>query len=343
MPLVHVYEEYLIHGFATGEAWSQGLILMYLCMFGPSVFMISLGMNIVFSSHNSPMELAQRGIRTLVLFYGLNIFRYVIPGSIAVLCGDAEAKYSVLRQFLCSDILFFAGVTFLFFALMKKISAKPHHILLISLMMLTLDTLIPEPQPESEFVAIALGKFLYVNGWSCFPVLSWIIYPAIGYNIGLILLRSKSEDERRSFWRNILLISFVGLLSVCACMRSYGLDALLIAASPVNNYITDLFNVVLDLFLAGLMYCLYYYLHLPILGTKAIRGISRISSGILIFYCIHWVIVGWLEYTLLAMGMREQHTFGFGSIMLTGLAIIVISLALTLLVQNYLKRSKTKG
>lgn len=45
MPLVHIFEEFLMHGLARGDAWTHGQIFIYLCMFGPSVFMICLGMN----------------------------------------------------------------------------------------------------------------------------------------------------------------------------------------------------------------------------------------------------------------------------------------------------------
>lgn len=334
MPLVHVYEEFLMHGFATGESWSQGLILVYLCMFGPSVFMLSLGMNLVFSSHNTPKDLAQRGIRTIALFYGLNVIRYIIPGSIAILCGDAEAKYSILRHFFCSDILFFAGITFLLFSVIQKYSIKPFYVLLMAVTMLVVDMLIPDLNLNSEILSIALGKFFYVNGWSCFPVLSWMVYPAVGYCLGPMIQALNTEKEHRTFWKKVILGSVVGFLAVGICMSSYGLDPILIAASPANSYIVDTANVVLDLFVAGLMYGFYYYVHLLIRNTRLVQHISSLSRGILTFYCIHWILVGWTEYMLLAMGMRNQHILGIETIMGIGVGIMVISIILTIAIQK---------
>lgn len=341
MPMVHVYEEFLMHGFATSEAYAQGYFIYYLAICGAPAFMIGMGMNLVFTSHSTPKELAHRGVRLILLFYGLNILRYVIPGMIAILCGDTEAKLSILRHFFCSDIFFFSGFVFLFFALMKNFSVKPFYILIISVLMLVVNMVVPKPQLENEILAIALGKFFYVNGWSCFPVLSWMTFPAIGYCLGFVIKMLKGEGERHVFWNKIFIGGVVGFVAISACLSSYGLDPILIASSPMNNYITDPLNVVLDVFATGFAYGLSYYLYLLLRKNRIVKKICNLSRDILVFYCVHWVLVGWLEYMMLAMGLRNHQFAEFG--MMIGIAVIImmLSVVFTFVLKKFLNKIKS--
>lgn len=334
MPLVHIYEEFLRQGLAAEGVWAQGKVFIYLCMFGPSVFMISMGMNIVFSSRSTPEKLAKRGLQTIIAFYVLNLFRYIIPGAIASACGDADAWHSALSSSFCSDILFFAGTAFLFFAIMEKFEVKPARILLLTLGMLTIDMLIPEIEFASEYLGIALGKFFYVNGWSCFPILSWMIFPAIGYYMGHIVIKLRTEEERLRFWNNILLGSVVCLVAVGVCMKSYGLDPLLIAASPANSYITDLANVVLDVLANGIWYCFFYYIYRAIRKTRLLYLASEFSKKVIVYYFMHWVLVGWLEFMLLAVGLRDKHIFSFNHIFWFSNTVFAIAVSATVFVKR---------
>ena len=75
--------------------------------------MISLGPNLVFSDAG-PRKLAKRGCTALVAFLLLNITRDVLPDIAIALAGHADAFDVLGYDMLASDILGFAGFTFLF-------------------------------------------------------------------------------------------------------------------------------------------------------------------------------------------------------------------------------------
>lgn len=341
MPIVHVYEELMIQGIAASGVWNQGLLLTYSCILGPSVFMISLGMNLVFSRNTTSKQLIERGIKTILMFYALNLVRFIIPSFIAYVCGDTGALSSALKGSLCADILFFAGGAFVFFGLIKKFKVSSFYALLIAVLMLTLDMLIPEPTFKSEYVGIALGKFFYVNGWSCFPILPWMIFPAIGYCVGQYIVKMQDEEERGRFWKKVFFCCTIGIVAVSVCIKSYGLSPLLIAASPANSYITDLVNVVLNILAAGIWYSACYFVYSKIKNTKIPESISCFSQKILVFYCVQWILVGWLEYMLLAAGYRNQGKIGMTGICIIGIVFLFVSVKITTIIQN--GRGSRKG
>ena len=148
--------------------------------------MISLGSNLVFSDAG-PRKLAKRGCTTLVAFLLLNITRDALPDIAIALAGHADAFDVLGYDMLASDILGFAGFTFLFFAIIKYFQISPLATLLISLCMLTVNDLIPQLHLSSQFVSATLGNFFYADDYSCFPLLSWMIFPAIGYALASAL------------------------------------------------------------------------------------------------------------------------------------------------------------
>lgn len=78
----------------------MGQVFLYPCILGPSVFMISLGSNLVFSDAN-PRKIVKRGCTTLIAFLLLNIVRDGIPDVVVALTGHPSTldtfEYDILR------------------------------------------------------------------------------------------------------------------------------------------------------------------------------------------------------------------------------------------------------
>lgn len=159
LPFVHCYEEFESAGFLPGNVISWGQIFLYLCMLGPSVFMMGLGMNVTFTSHNSTSELRKRGIETIKVFFILNIFRYLIPGSIYGAAGHQLGFDTVKEFFFQSDILFFAGLAFLLFSLFKSLHFSTYGMLLTATLMLSVDMLIPNGLISNIVLKNIVGNF----------------------------------------------------------------------------------------------------------------------------------------------------------------------------------------
>ena len=92
----------------------MGQVFLYLCILRPSVFMISLGSNLVFSDAN-PRKIVKRGCTTLIAFLLLNIVRDGIPDVVVALTGHPSTLDTFGYDIFASDILGFAGFVFLFF------------------------------------------------------------------------------------------------------------------------------------------------------------------------------------------------------------------------------------
>lgn len=340
LPYIHCYEQLEAAGVLTADVVQSGRIFLTLCILCPSVFMMALGMNLTFSSHTSARELTRRGIRTIVYFFLLNIVRTGVPAVVfGLLYNNFEELPDVPIYLVQSDILFFAGAAFLFFALMKRREVKTYYILIIAIFMLTLDAVIPDGSIEDPFWSYLAGNLFYVNDASCFPVLSWMIFPAVGYAMGKVLIRMPSEEALDAFYKKMILGGAAVLLCTAACLKSYGLDPLLIATSPANDYITDLFNIVLNLAVAGIWFGCIHFLCKCISSPRVKRAIDIVSRAILIFYVIQWILVGWLEYWIACSGFERQ----FGAVSFAGISIAVFAVSLAIAGAIQKRKTVKKG
>lgn len=342
LPIVHIYEDFSLYESLSEKALADGEILLYLCAFGPSIFMMILGMNIAFTSHNSPNELARRGVKTLIIAMLLNVMRFMLPAFVIFLQGEDWALMDGFISCCMSDILPFAGMAFLFFALMRKWDIKPLHIILLTLVLLSVHTLIMPEDMESTWYTQLLGNFVHCTEWSSFPVLAWLIYPAIGYSIGLHMLTFENEEQRIKFYKKVLLVSAVCLLSLGVALNAQGLNVLLIAAAPANDNITELLNVMLDVFIGGVFVTLFSFIYFKlqkVVSKRVNNFITDLSRAIMIFYIIQWIAVGWTEY-MLAPKYSESYALGSGFVLISSVVIMLISVTLAIPIKKALDRRK---
>jgi len=341
LPIVHFYEEFGFWGMLSEKALSLGTVWLYLCAFGPSIFMIVLGMNIAFSSHTSPRQLARRGLIILAVFYGLNIVRFFIPGLIGYfVVKDPAVLQSALLSLSNSDILLFAGLCFLFFALMKRLNVTPFYILVISLLLLGIDMLI-EPKPQNAFLISVLGHFVYVNNTSCFPLLPWLTYPAVGYILALKMKSVSDEAEYKKLYQKLTVLGIAMMAVLSVCLLSYGIDPLTVGASVINGYLTDLFNIILDTGLAFVWFGIVYYIWASIRSQRVREIIIRFSKSIMIFYIAQWVFVGWSELIFGAFFL-DEHCLDFRVIAVCAAITAVICVFIGFKVQAKLDARKAK-
>ena len=156
--------------------------------------------------------------------------------------------------------------------------------------MLTVNDLIPQLHLSSQFVSATLGNFFYADDYSCFPLLSWMIFPAIGYALASAL---RDIPDKDLFWKHVIAVCAIVLVAISVNMRKYGLNPLLIAASPVNDYITDFANVVLDAAIAWIWYGIFHFVYKRIRFARIKHIILCGSQAIMLFYMAQWILVGW--------------------------------------------------
>lgn len=349
MPIVHVFEEFEWWSYLDEGGMDFATILMVCCVFGPAIFMCILGMNIAFSSHTSPAELAKRGVITIGVFFAHNLVRFLLPALTVYFTSGGEEDWAIadgFSDFCMSDILFFAGSAFLFFALMKKINASLLTIFIIALLMLTANTLFFPSDTliasgESEWYSELLGNIFHVSEEGAFPMFTWMLYPVTGYAAGLYMKKLKDEKELYSFYGKLLVVSAVSLVALCACMYSFEIDFVIVAAAPINANITDLFSIMLNIPIAGIGIAIAAFIYRgikKIASQKVLGAITDISKAIMVFYIIQWIIIGWMEYMMYEL--EESYCISTGTALLIGVAVTLVSLAIAIPIQKRIEKKK---
>jgi hypothetical protein len=240
LPIVHLLEEGIYGNYVSQEVYKLEALIVALCIVGPSIFMMCMGFNMG-GVPSSPKSFMKQGLRFLSLGAVLNLVRWIFPGLLMwIFHGDSMSED--ICYFLVSDIYFFVGIFCLFYALMRKFKLNTTTIFAITVAMLTVNTMLTPVMPKiftNEFVIAFVGNFVYVDGTSCFPLLSWAIFPTTGILLGDILKKT-TDEKREKIMRNMLLFSPIVFFSYLVSLYLYGYDTMKIMVSPLNDYITDL-------------------------------------------------------------------------------------------------------
>ena len=336
LPVIHVYEEMELIGTLSAEALSSCEWVLALCVFAPSVFMICFGANLFFAKEKSPAEYAKRGLKFLLIGVGLNVARLLLPSFISLAMGKPGRVMNAVNNILACDIYDFVGAFLLVFALFKKLRLSGFAMLLVSMLMLLLNTVIPPVQLEG-CLAFFLGRFLYVDETSCFPLLSWTVFPVLGFCFGKIYRSFQTEKDRRRFVLRVLLFSCVLYCAIFFTFRSYGLNPNLIVLSPANSYITDYGNVLMLVCIAGMMIGLVYLAYMKWPESRPVKALRKLSSVIMPFYLIQWVIICWMEELMVAFDF-PQGGIGVGTYYVLSLGITLVTLILAKLFGEKINR-----
>ena len=329
LPAVHVMEEAIEGGFASEGLISFGSAIIGLCAFGPSVFMICMGFGIG-GGRTKPDGIFRNGVQFLLIGALLNIFRWFIPGIIQSIVID-KSIFDDLEFCLQSDIYYFVGIFYIFLSFMRHLKIKTPGLIMISILMLTANMLLTPITNHfitNPIVASLLGNIVYVNETSCFPLLSWAIFPSVGILLGEVLKKT-NEEERENFMKRTMDFSAVLFISFIVFLWIYDTDLEKALVSPINDYITDLPNVVLLLSLALFLISITYYLCKKIGASKFMEFMLRISTFIIPFYLLQWIIIAWLFY-LLEIFRAEEGCFGVILYIISVTVITAICIYLTI-------------
>ena len=108
--------------------------------------------------------------------------------------------------------------------------------------MLSVNSLLTPVMPEyvtNNILMRVVGNFVYVDETSCFPLLSWAIFPTVGILLGEVL--KKADDEKRAkIMKYMLIFSSVAFVSFLVFLWLGKFNFLNVLVSPINAYITDL-------------------------------------------------------------------------------------------------------
>ena len=197
---VHVYDNY-------SYGYFQEFIDFIGFIVGAGGFMILMGLGMKYSRHHDPKNYVTRGFILLTLGQLVNLLRDCLPNLIAWWATGNKIFISRSLLLLQTDILTFAGLAFLVFAMMKQMKLSDNCILIISFIMNIAAFYIYKliKPPNNILSNIFLGYIILTKAESFFPLFSYFIFVSFGYWLGGIYQKLLNKEK---FYFFILIFCF---------------------------------------------------------------------------------------------------------------------------------------
>lgn len=253
------------------------------------VFMVSMGVGFAYSRNQEPNNLIKRGFNIIILGYVLNILISPMYIDFSEIVITKAFVIEVLASFFYGDILQFAGIAMIVFALLRKLKCNDTAILSVGVLLSLAGTLLPALNTDSTLVSSVGGLFLPVKYQNevhmCFPFSAWFIFPAFGYWFGNRLKNVKNTDRFYLIFGGVSVpIAAAGLgieIYSKSCMMSVG---------DVEFYLMGTHDAILSVFTALAMYSVCHFA-VKVCSAKARGVMTRIGNSLNIIYMLSWVLI----------------------------------------------------
>ena len=343
MVFVHCFEE--LSTPAAEESLAGYIMIIALdAIFGAATFMSSMGLGIAYGlkdGQDMSAKLMKRGVEIFVIAYVLGFIRYGLPGLI-FLRDSMPADYGVplivgiAMDSVINDILQFAGLALFLFGLLKKLKLSDKGVFIVALVMSVIGSFVRFIYIDDYFLCNGIGLFvgtiydLEYDAGGIFPLFNWFIFVVGGYLYGKALQRCKDINK---YYKITLPISFAIIAVYCLiCIPNrFGM---------MNENIFHYYQMTtLDAIICfiGMIFAtsVYHFISL-VLGDKVKKVIQTISTNINSVYCIHWVIIGFIDCYFVSKG------FGLSTplIFIVGCAIYIVANILAVIYKKFKNRKK---
>lgn len=260
------------------------------------IFMMLLGVGIVYSKKSNDKVLLKRGLFLLIFAYALSVVRDFIP---YMLVGKINNDVSAIKTgwdlIWAVDILQFAALAFIFFAFIKKFKVINMYVIIIWLAFATLNILLKGITFDNSFFNGFFRLIWGTDDLAWFPFLSWISFPICGYLFGELLIRC---SNKKLFYKNTLILTSV--LSVVLWIYAYVNNVQFGAFGELyqieyyhQEFMGNIILCVFSVFWISLCYFIYDYM--PKIVKKSM---VRYSKNTDMMYCVQWIIISYLMIIL---------------------------------------------
>ncbi len=280
--------------------------------------------------------MAKRGLTLLLVAYLLNFARGGLPLYLASLFVGAEAVQPYMAWgMLVGDILQFAGLAFLFLAIVKKLGMSLWQMLWMSIILAIIGEMCAGYTTGNINIDAVLGILIPAgapDGLSCvsaFPFTKWIIFPVVGIIFGKALRHCENSDK---LYGIVLAVTLPLSIVYTYCSLTYGF----MPFSDGHYYWTTLYDafffIAFDLLIISSLHFLGKVIPEIVLGP-----LQKLSKNINTVYCISWVVIVWTSIPVLWFThMKGVHPFVAYAV---GLVITAISYYLALAWKRFKERN----
>ena len=262
------------------------------------VFMVCMGISLCYSKKQSAKDTFRRAMNTAGIVVLLEIARTVIPCFIEwLIFRDPEAMVYA-NEIVCVDILQFATMIFLAFALLKKINLGLIPTFAVAIVCSVAGQLLQGVSVGSVIGDRIVGFLWNSNPTSFFPFLNWFIVPVIGYALGKLWLHLKDKD---TFFRIVTPISLIITVAYYASMVLVGEWYYFSGGDYCGIGIIDVaFMFVIFFLVVGGCY------YMGKISSRTSSFFESMGTRITSIFCIHWTIYCFL-YLLLVCVMGDNY------------------------------------
>ena len=317
-------------------------------LLGAQFFMFSMGMGLAYSRNNTAKDCAKRGIILLLTGYFLNFMREILPWMITgnyPMFGNIMTNDKFLMLLSC-DILQFAGLAFLFFALIKHLKWSNITTLVVTLAITVIgafctNEITVKLTPDNfyySFVGLLIPiKNFTISDYVCFSFSNWIIYPVVGWLFGKVLKRCHNLDK---FYLCLLGISLPIFLLAWAAFDAVDKNMWLILMNPIVYHQQN--PVILGIYMniIAIAISIAHLLSNYFVKFKFWDLIKHLSSELPTLYIVSWIAIGWL-----AAWLKYNHKFltkDFENIFFVFVGVIAVSEIYIFLKNKYKNKIKEK-
>lgn len=296
LPAVHITEIINSNEELLSEAHiTFNIVIISLCMFGASLFMICMGFGIS-NAYNGNYML--RGIQFLLLGLILNVLRYVVPDLFKYLLTDMSFNTfcSNLAKCFKSDIYYFVGLFFILYAVLRHFKLSDYVILGISIIILIDNiALYRFIDIDNTLISCICGNFFYVDNMSCFPLATWFVFPCIGIVLGDFLKKLDTEKYAKAMKYMLICSSFVFINFIGIFMINDWTfyDILTELVGAFNYYYIDTLSVILLTCITFFTIPIAYYICKKRIKGRVIRYLLKMSVYLVPFYMLQWIVIDW--------------------------------------------------
>ena len=300
MILCHVF--YAIK-YSTTESLNATYIAHNLVrLLGAQFFMFSMGMGLAYSRNDTAKCCARRGLILLLTGYMLNFLREILPWMVTgnyPMFGSIMTNDKFLMLLSC-DILQFAGLAFLFFALIKYLKWSNLTIFIVTLCITVIgafctNEITVKLTPDNfyySFVGLLIPiKNFTISDYVCFSFSNWIIYPVVGWLFGKALKRCHNLD---TFYLYLLGISLPIFLLAWAAFDAVGKNMWLILMNPVVYHQQNPVILAIYMNIIAIAISVAHLLSIRLTKFRFWDVIQHLSSELPTLYIVSWIAIGWL-------------------------------------------------
>ena len=320
MVLVHTFI-YIWDEDGLEQGFQYRLNNIYGGVLAAPVFMFAMGVGVSYSRNTSARTMFGRGLRLLVAGYLLNAVR-CLPQLLLWKAGYGEQHYGwFVEEVNLFDILQFAGVAFMLFALLRWLKSSPTVILIVGLVLSVFGTFVRSVDMGSTWANLLCYPFIGIHVgdiWTSFPLANWFIFVAAGYWTGKLIRRCTDMDRFFALVTPIagflFAVCMIFLMTNETGMFSDDSDDLFYYLTPFDAFVC----IMGALLVAGIGH--FIMPHEPHVLQNEVR---QIATDVTRIYLIHWVFVCYLVGGFMdgVLDLYPNDLF----LLLVGMAIMVAS------------------